>query len=190
VQAIFLDIETNGLDFYTHRVLDIALQLICLKTGELRASLESKVYINPKEWTHSDPQSLEINGCQELIHNHKALKKEEVAELIKRLFIDHQVHRDTSVYICQNPSFDRPFFAQLIKPYEQESLGWPYRWLDLASMFWARRQHYTIKISASQLSKDAIAHQLSMGPESVPHRAMRGVEHLVACYERLIGWST
>ena len=51
-------------------------------------------------------------------------------------FARNKIKRGEAVFICQNPYFDRAFFAQLIDPDTQEKNLWPYHWLDLASMFW------------------------------------------------------
>lgn len=189
MQGIFLDIESNGLDCYKHRVLEIALKIISLETGQCQASFESAVYVSPQQWTCSDTRSLAINGCSQYSLIEQAPVSSQVGNHIIKLFNDHQVHRDQTLYICQNPSFDRPFFAQLVDAYTQESYEWPYHWLDLASMFWAKHSSQDLQHSIKGLSKDAIANFFKLAPETKPHRAMRGVEHLIECYSILVGWA-
>jgi DNA polymerase-3 subunit epsilon/oligoribonuclease len=105
----------------------------------------------------------------------------------------NKVHRKTAVFICQNPSFDRIFFSQLISPEIQEKFNWPYYWLDFASMYWAE----AIRVGKQKeeklpwntgFSKDKIASEYNLPPETNPHRAMNGVDHLLLCYKHVIGF--
>ncbi len=92
-------------------------------------------------------------------------KEEEVVrEEITQIFTDLKVERGKSIYICQNPAFDRNFFAQLINVYAQEQHHWPYHWLDFASMYWAlQTKHYRDKEQhfpeEMNLSKNTIAQE-------------------------------
>lgn len=180
--GIFLDTETNGLNFRKHRILEIAFKIMDLKKKECLATFEEIIYQPADVWEKSDPNSLQINGfC------HKDLKdgisEAEASNLIIKTFTDHHVSRKNAVFICQNPSFDRSFFSQLVSPETQEELNWPYHWLDLASMFWAtymrEEKGFPIKVG---LSKDKIASYYQLPPEDKPHKALNGVKHLMSCY--------
>lgn len=188
IQGVFLDIESNGLDCYTHKVMEIALKVVNLGTGQCLCHFDSLVQLSEQEWQSSDVNSLKINGLSDYLTHSKAPSREQVGKIVTQLLTNLGIHRDTSIFICQNPSFDRPFFAQLVSTYEQEKLGWPYHWLDLASMFWAKSSSHEGLPSVKALSKDAIAARLSLNPEARPHKAMAGVEHLIECYGVLIGW--
>ena len=101
--------------------------------------------------------------------------------------------RKKAVFICQNPSFDRGFFSQLIDPDTQEDLNWPYHWLDLASMYWAISMDKAKKQNCpfpweTGISKDLIASHYNLPAEDKPHRAMNGVDHLLICYEAVVGF--
>ncbi len=188
--GIFLDTETNGLNLLKHRVLDIALQMIDVETGEKLGSFHSLVSVTKEEWARSDPESLRINGFtwDEVAQGKTA---ESVGAAIEALFAQHKIKRGSAVFICQNPSFDRGFFSQLVNPDKQEALLWPYHWLDLASMFWTR----ALKEGGpypweTGLSKDKIAARYAIAPEKSPHRAMNGVNHLILCYKAMIGFPT
>lgn len=171
-----------------HKVIEIAFKIIRLETGQIEAAFESLVSLDEADWAKSDPKSLVVNGFSDYSKLAQAPDAAEVGSKIENLFKAHQVNRDLSIFICQNPSFDRPFFAQLVPTYIQEKLQWPYHWLDLASMFWAC-QAKTLGLPAlNRLSKDHIAQKLQIESEAFPHKAMAGVEHLIACYEKLIGF--
>lgn len=190
--GIFLDLETSGLDSTRHRVLECALCVLDLATGEPLTSLQSLVRQPQSVWEQRDPISIEVNGMNfELIS--QGLSETQLEEKIITLMKDHQLTRENAVFICQNPSFDRIFFTQIVATYKQENLNWPYHWLDLASMYWAINIQAKNK-SLSQveknlsLSKNVIARAYGLPEEEAPHRAMNGVKHLISCYAEVVGW--
>jgi len=190
--GIFLDQETTGLDSAKHKLLEIAIKVVDLSTGQLEATYEAIIAQPEAAFKESDPGALEVNGFSwDALRGGKSqqMAASEIIALFKKLGIV----RKKAVFICQNPSFDRAFFAHLIPPYEQEKMVWPYHWLDLASMYWALE----LKKSQTQerdlpdeivLSKDTIAKSLGLPGEEKPHRAMHGVDHLLECYTKLVGY--
>jgi oligoribonuclease len=192
VLGIFLDSETNGLNPGKHRILEIAFKILDVATGELKEEFQSTVAVTYHQWEKSDPESLNINGFTWLEAN-QAPACNAVSDQIKTIFARHEIKRGKAVFICQNPSFDRVFFSQLIDPDEQEKMLWPYHWLDLASMYWAK----TIGKSQDQerklpwetgYTKDKIASAMHLPSEEKPHRAMKGVDHLLLCYQAVVGF--
>jgi DNA polymerase-3 subunit epsilon/oligoribonuclease len=192
--GIFLDQETSGLDSRRHRVLDFACVIVNLNSGKVVASYSSLIRPSEEVWKGRDPISITINGIT--FEEASTGKTEgEVAADVEELFVRFKIQRGKSVFICQNPSFDRQFFAQLIDPYTQERLFWPYHWLDLASMFWVTQVKKSIAEQRSipaeiRLSKDMIAEVLGLPSEMRPHRALQGVKHLLLCYHCLVGFPT
>jgi DNA polymerase-3 subunit epsilon/oligoribonuclease len=196
VKGIFLDIETNGLDPYLHSPLEISLFIYELHTMECVCSYTTFVYCSESEWLiHSDPKALLVNGITyEQVKRGKSIDC--IAEELMALFISYKIDRRDSVFICQNPSFDRSFFNQIIPVETQNELGIPYHWLDLASMYWIKRLvpqkingrivTYHPSITRPPCSKDAIAQGLGLPPEQIPHRAFNGVIHLIDCYKALL----
>lgn len=185
--GIFLDTETNGLNPLKHCILEIAYKIIDVQTGETKHSYEAVIAQTQKNWNTADPQSLQVNGfswdqiCQ-------GTPPEKVAAAILSDFSHFDIKRGTAVFICQNPSFDRAFFSQILDPDLQESLGWPYHWLDLASMYWAIHIQKGPFPWLTGVSKDKISEVYSLPPEEKPHRAMNGVNHLLLCYNALVGF--
>ena len=187
--GIFLDSETNGLDFLTHQLLEIAYIIVDLETGKQLTCYESVIKISKEQFDSSLPESLQINHFTESeIEQGKPLQQ--VAQEIIAEFEAFKVRRGSALFICQNPSFDRSFFSSLIAPSIQESHQWPYHWLDLASMYFAvkLKTKGVVALRKGGLSKDMIAGDLLLGPEKKPHRAMNGAKHLLACYETLLGY--
>lgn len=193
--GIFLDLETTGLDCFLHRPLEIALKILNLHTGQTLCEYQNVLFQTGEDFNRSDPQSAKIHqiGRGEMA---LGVKRDRAGLEILALFQSFNIHRSNSLFICQNPSFDRPFFSQLIEVQEQERLHWPYHWLDLASMFWSLRlasasdfdSFEKVQILGNSLSKDEIARALKLPSEQQPHRAMQGVDHLIQCYSALVGF--
>lgn len=193
MKAVFLDIETTGLDPLRHHAVEIAFKIIDLTKKQEVASYQSVINQGAKAWSERDPASTNINGFDE----NKMLGgklKEVVAQEIITLFSLHAIKRGNAVYICQNPAFDRTFFSQIVPIVQQEALLFPYHWMDLASMYWG----LTVKKyedlgkgfpETIQVSKNAIAASYGLLPETLPHSAKNGVNHLVACYQAVVGCS-
>ncbi len=191
MRAIFLDIETTGLDASKHRPIDIALTIVDITTGRYLASYQSILKIAPEAWALRDPISIDINGFTwEQICTGKETAI--VCKEIIALFTEHGIQRGKAVFICQNPAFDRGFFNLIIEVYTQELLNWPYHWLDLASMYWALLVEKSNREGVAfpeqiTISKNEIAKKYNLPPEMSPHRAIKGVEHLIQCYEAVLG---
>lgn len=192
--GIFLDIETTGLNAAKHAPIDIAFKVLDLSTGELKGSYQSIVKQTEEVWQKRDPSSIVINGFTwEEVASGK--EPSEVNKEIIAILTQLQIQRGNAVFICQNPAFDRGFFNQIIDVYVQELLNWPYHWLDLASMYWtvcviaAKREGRPLPEKMS-LSKNDIAKVYQLPPEQDPHRAIRGVEHLIECYKAVLGFAT
>ena len=186
MKGVFLDTETNGLNFHKHRVIEIALKIIDLENGDVIDEYSSVVLLSEEQWALSDPVSLKVNGFKwDEVKRGKPI--ETVGNEIVALFKQHGIRRGEAVFICQNPSFDRYYFSQIIDPDAQEKMAWPYHWLDLASMFWVSCLHGKLEPWKIGFSKDKIAAAYRLGPEAMPHRAMNGVDHLISCYQAVAG---
>jgi len=192
MQAIFLDTETTGLDPYSHRLLEIAFKVVDVSSGCEKLTYQTIVKQPLEIWEQRDLASIEVNG---FTWEKVQLGKEEniVREEIIHIFTDLKIARGSSVYICQNPAFDRNFFSQLIDVYTQEQKNWPYHWLDFASMFWALQVKANGETGDSfppeiSLSKNSIAQRFQLPIEATPHCALNGVEHLLLCYRTVVGF--
>jgi len=191
MNGIFLDIETTGLDSFKHFPIEIAFKVINLATGEFKVSYHSIIKQSEKAWEAMDPSSIEVNGFtwEDVLSGKESPV---VGQEIFSLLCSLPIKRGNDVFICQNPSFDRGYFNQLIPIQNQEQMNWPYHWLDLASMYWALQVAPKLKKGEPlpenfSLSKNAIAESYHLPPEGTPHRAMQGVEHLILCYQTVFG---
>jgi DNA polymerase-3 subunit epsilon/oligoribonuclease len=190
--GIFLDSETSGLNAQRHAIVEIAYKVVDVRTGALKGEYQTVVAQPHAVWQYADPESLRVNGFTwEEVAAGK--RPETVASEIRASFDLLGIRRGAAVFICQNPSFDRVFFSQLIDADVQEKLLWPYHWLDLASMYWAQAMRRGLLDAAffpweTGVSKDKIAKTYHLPSEGKPHRAMNGVEHLLLCYQAVIGF--
>lgn len=193
---IFLDAETGGLDAGKNPLLEIALKVVNAFSGELLGEYQSYVKIPRERWSCCHPRALEANGITRmdtLYGKNSDIIRNEIA----RLFQSLKIHKNNSCYICQNPTFDRGFFRQIFPEEVQTQLRWPCHWLDMASM------NFAITILGMKMSglhednicrfripfsKDGIARQHGLVPESKPHKAMNGVDHLMEIYKRIVGY--
>ncbi len=190
--GIFLDTETNGLNPFKHKTIEIAFEIVDLLTGRCLESFEAVVATTQEEWALSDKESLKINGST-WDRVFKGQSSIAVGLAIQHLFSKHKIQRGKAIFLCQNPSFDRVFFSQLVDPDLQEALSWPYHWLDLASMYWAlamrKATPHPEKLPwDTGVSKDNIAAVYSLPKETQPHQAMNGVKHLLLCYQSVVGF--
>lgn len=187
---IFLDTETTGLNPEKHRMIEIAYRVVDSITGRKVLGYEAIIAQSMEVWANADPRSLEINRFtwEEIL---EGKTERAIAAEIVNDFNRLELGRRGGVFICQNPSFDRAFFLQLIDADLQQNLRWPYHWLDLASMFWTTQitkdSRLLMEMQEKDLSKDAIAAFYGIEAEKQPHRAMNGVNHLLTCYEAIFG---
>lgn len=192
--GIFLDIETTGLNFEIHKAIEIGFKIVDLSTGLIMAGYESVVQQPPEVWDKKDNESIKINGFtweKLLTGKFPSRVREEIIEI----FTEFSVSRKNFFYLCQNPSFDRTFFAQIVDVETQEKKRWPYHWLDLASMYWVLQvkhfQNNQLPLPVDiNLSKNSIAKHYGLPSETFPHGALNGVNHLMLCYEKVVGFSS
>ena len=186
--GIFLDIEANGLDHFKHVPVEIAFQIVDMHSGEKKAEYSSLISISQEDWDASDPVSLNIHKISK-DQLSKGKMVEQVSEDIIKIFENNGIVNKSSVFICQNPSFDRIFFSKILSVAKQEEMQLPYHWLDLASMYWYHTIMTNKLVSNLTLSKNSIAKSLGLQEEDSPHRAKNGVDHLILCYTNLVGFT-
>ena len=60
--AVFLDIETTGLDPTKHKAIDIAFKIVDLSSNQLVSSYNQVINASTEAWGQRDPASIEVNG--------------------------------------------------------------------------------------------------------------------------------
>jgi DNA polymerase-3 subunit epsilon/oligoribonuclease len=200
VKAVFIDIETTGLDFETHVPIDIAVAVVDLNVMEDMHTYATCITCDASDWELADKKALEVNGYNQENFPKDSKDPWTVGKEIQQFLYKHEIVRGRAFFICQNPSFDRPFFLQLICQKTMSDLNLPYHWLDLASMYWIKYYGSCFPVPSPDspykdlcyevsLSKDSIAASLGLPPEERPHKALNGVKHLIACYNRVCSYN-
>lgn len=187
MKIIFVDIETTGTDFDIHVPIEICLTIIDPEGGGGAIdSYTSLIRCRDKDLKFSDEEALCVNGLMnESAFFHKTI--DDISEEVQDFLIDNKISEKNAVFLCQNPSFDRPFFHKILSQRSMTELNMPYRWLDLASMYMAYHHKEFKKLPFPEiLSKDKIARNLGLPPESKPHRAENGVIHLMLCFNEIL----
>ena len=186
--GVFLDSETNGLDWTTHVILEISFIIKNLITGEEVATYDTLILPSDEEWRRSDQESLLFTGISKESLQKFGKERLFVKKEIIEIFTKNHIKRGNAVFICQNPSFDRAFFSGIIDVMTQERLNLPYYWFDLASMHWCKQMLVKKRLENLFISKDAIAKYYGLPEEGKPHRSIGGVNHLITCYNAVVGF--
>ncbi len=198
MKAVFIDIETTGLDFDKHVALDVGIIIVDLNDFTDIKTYTSCILRHAFDWYRADKKALEINGYTRENHSPNAKEHILVSQEIEEFLVSNEIKRGKSLFICQNPSFDRPFFHQLLSQERMNDLDMPYHWLDLASMYWIKFYGSYRPIPCPDciiiglnyeisLSKDSIAKSFGIPAEIKPHKAMGGCIHLFECYKAISG---
>lgn len=187
MKLIFIDIETTGLDPFLDLPLDICVKVVDAKTFHEDFSFSSLISYDKELLDTFDDIGAQFHGLSKEDLN-SGMPAEEVQKVLLKYFKDAGLNLHNSVFFCQNPSFDRPFFYKIINSKTLNEIKMPYHWLDLASMFWAFQIMQKLLNFSFILSKDNIARHLGLDPEFMPHRAERGVDHLIKCYKAMVDY--
>lgn len=186
MKAVFVDIETTGLDFEKHVALDLCVAIVNLDVRDEMHTFMRFIRCSEQDWENADPEAMKINNILRDAHDIISSSIESVASDLAVFLEDHGIVRDKAFFICQNPSFDRVFFHRILPQRVMSDLNMPYHWLDLASMYWSK--YYACCYPTPEeisLSKDSIARCLGLEEEPKPHTSLGGVHHLIKCYNRL-----
>lgn len=120
---VFVDIETTGLDFLEHEIIEIACLVTDSQTLEIKKEYCTKV--KPEHSETADPDALRYNNySEERWSQAKPLK--EVLEEIGQL-------APGGMFVGHNVSFDRLFIEKAVRE-KRTPLNFDYHWLDVASM--------------------------------------------------------
>lgn len=188
MKIIFLDIETNGLDPQRHVPIEIGILIYDLDKNDEFEAFTSFIALDAEDKKNSCLTAMQVNGIVDRIPK-DAPEIDMVERAIEMFFLQNNISSENCFFLCQNPTFDRPFFHKIIPQIRMNHLGWPYHWLDLASMYWFKSITNGLKLQSTKciLSKDSIAKCLGMDPEPMPHTAIQGAAHLAKCYLILTG---
>jgi len=154
---VFVDLETTGLDFRRHEILEIGVIRVDAKTLEMVAQCD--VRVRPEHLEHASPEALAIAGYSDEGWDEASTLEVALAR-VAPLF-------EGALVAGHNVAFD---WAFLEEAFHREELPLPevdYHRLDTASLAWP----LVATGELSSLSLDSVAAYLGLERPS-PHRAM------------------
>ena len=166
------DVETTGLDWHTHEILEIGVLVVDQNTFETRDELE--VRVRPEHIETGDPRSLEIAG-----YNEKEWEGAlPLAEAVRR----YAAKVEGCIFVAHPMTVDFSFIDQAFKKTGVEN-PMHYHQLDLFSMAWAlKKEDETLpKITLHELTR-----YFDLPSEPTPHRALNGARLALEILKRLV----
>lgn len=154
------DVETTGLDWEVHEIIEIGL--IVARQPDLKIVDELDVKVRPENIAAADPQALEVNGySEEDWENSVSLK-----EAMER----YQEKTRDSIFLAHPLTFDFNFIDRAFKKTGVEN-PMDYHQLDLFSMAWLATKDDEL---LPKVSLRALTEYFGLEPEPHPHRAING----------------
>lgn len=167
----FTDVETSGLDFVKHEILEIGLVLVDQKTGEITDTLNIKV--RPEHIETANPEALKVNGYSEA-------DWQDAVSIVEAIVLYGEKAKD-AIFCSHNVTFDWSFIAEAFKKAGLKS-PLDYHRLDLFTLIWAKAKDSNIE--SFSLSK--VARFLGLPEEPLPHRAINGARTAHEIFKTLI----
>lgn len=164
------DVETTGLDYRTHEIIEIGLLLVDPRSLAVIDTLDIKV--KPCRLDLASPTAMAVNGYRD---------EDWLSALdLQRAMLWFAVKTRDAVFASWNITFDWSFIREAFR-----LTGVP----DLTD----RRKFCLMSAAIERLrgsdianvSKDSVAEFLKLPPESKPHRAINGALHALEVYKAL-----
>lgn len=181
---IFIDLETSGLNPLQHCILEIALVIVDVHTGQRIASYESVVKVDRVTFRRSEEGALKCNGFTWKKICDEGVNSDIIRQDIINLFCKHDITYRNSKFIACNCTFDKPFFTKFVGSQRM----FPSYWIDFPSVHFGVMMNNGVDPDDIQFAKDKIAVTHELPPEEKPHRAMNGVEHMLLLYENVVSF--
>lgn len=168
---VFIDLETTGLDFTKHEIIEVACLVVDPKTLKIKKRYQSKVA--PEHLETADPVALELVGFSP-----KAWKRAKpLGKVIKKL----NSLAPGGIFIGWNVSFDKAFLEKAARE-NGIILDFDYHWIDVMSLF------YEESFSNENIKRLNLGHicEVLGTPRKDAHTAMGNVKTTlkVYCYLR------
>jgi len=122
---VFIDLETTGLDFIEHEIIEVACLVVDPNTLKIKKRFHSKVA--PEHLETADPAALELVGFSPKAWRRTKPLKQVIKEL-NRL-------APGGVFVGWNVSFDKAFLEKAARE-KKIVLNFDYHWIDAMSLFY------------------------------------------------------
>lgn len=168
----FIDVETTGLKFAFHEVIEFGAVRVSPDAAIVRGELSFRIH--PKHPDRFSEQAKIVNGYSKAAWNDTAKDGTDA-------WREFAVFAEGCVPVCHNPSFDRVFVALSAREYGIEELGLDYHWVGTESIAWPL-VHRGFLLS---LSLKSLCGFFDVPPEPEPHRAIEGARACLSVYRSL-----
>lgn len=165
------DVETTGLDFHVHEILEIGLVLINQKTLEIIDKMNVKV--KPEHMETADDVALQVNGYQEA-------DWADAISLSEAMAIYSEKTKD-AIFCAHNVTFDWSFIFEAFKKTGAKDQMDHHR-LDLFTMIWMKMHNEQME----RFNLNEAAKRLGVPEEPSPHRAINGAMTAYEVYKKLV----
>jgi len=167
---VFIDLETSGLDFLRHEILEIGCLVVDPQTLEVKKEFEVKV--KPESLAKADPEALRMIGYS-ITGWRRAKSLKTALKELNRL-------APGGMFVGWNISFDRPFLEKAARE-KGIILDFDYHWLDVMSIAYER---FLKEKKVNRFRLNFICEFLGI-PRGRSHRAMSDTVAVLAVYRRL-----
>lgn len=165
------DVETTGLDYQLHEIIEIGLIMADQKT--LKVLDEWSVKIKPRKIKTAAEQALKVAGYNKLDWLGAVTLKEAMEVYSKKT--------KNAIFVAQNSFFDWAFLSEAFKATGVEDYT-DYHRVDLFTIGWSRsRELHGLK----KFTLKEMCQYFNIEPEPLPHRALNGARKALEVLRRL-----
>lgn len=165
------DIETTGLDFKTHEIVEIGLLVVDQSSFEIVDSLDVKV--RPEHIGTASESALTLNGYNEFDWK-DSISLNDAMSL-------YSLKTANAIFCAHNVTFDWSFIMEAFRVTGVEN-KLDYHRLDLYTMAWLILRNSGLE----RFKLNKIASFLEIEEEPVPHRAIKGARTACEVLKRLL----
>ncbi len=170
-----VDLETTGLDYHMHEIIEIGLVLVDQNTLEIKDTMDVKV--RPLHIERASPKAMEVNGYNE---NDWA-----DAWDLKKSMITLSAKSKGAIFGSQNVTFDWGFCQEGFYQTNVNNLM-DYHRIDLFTMSWMALRNSGL----DKFNLYAVSQFLGLEPEPLPHCAFNGALNAYEVFKKLVTMNT
>jgi len=167
----FTDIETTGLDFRKHEIIEIGAVLFHAETGNILKTFNEKVM--PKSIELGDSKAMSINGFS----FNDWIRSITLEEAMKK----YQEFSEGSMFAAHNMIFDYSFLDEASEKTNVPLIFGRHK-IDLPSLAWAKGLFSEIPI----MSLKNLCLYFEIEPEPAIHRALTGAMKGYEVYKKIM----
>lgn len=153
------DVETTGLDFRVHEIVDVGLVLVDQTTLDVVDTFSSKV--QPTNLVTATQKALEVNG-------YNAIDWQNAPSLVDVLAA-YSAKTVGAVFAAHNVTFDWGFIDEGFRKARVQN-RMDYHRIDMLTLAWSRLRNKGLK----KLNQNAVAEFLGVAPEPAIHSGING----------------